>query len=67
MLNKRRQSGMGHNPIAYSEIMAYAALHDIVLMSWEIELIHLFDDVVLEVYAKEESKQTTKAATKSKK
>lgn len=52
-----RQYGMsGPQPLSCSEIDAWQRLHGIRLTPWELEIIHGFDGVVMEVAARNDQK-----------
>jgi hypothetical protein len=53
-LNNSRQSGMGVNPISYSEMLSYFALMNIAPMEWEIQAIKTLDNIALKHYAKQQ-------------
>lgn len=58
--SRRTSSGFGVNPISYSEIEAFFRLQDYFPHSWEVDIIHLFDDVALQYYADESKKEQKK-------
>lgn len=64
MLNSARTSnGFGVNPLQYSEMLAYFTLQGIQVQPWEVEVLRVLDNAVLQVYAdkqKQESKKTKK-------
>ena len=57
--NARQGSGFGVSPIAYSEIQAYTNLYQIELEEWELDLLRMFDQAVLEIIAEEQEKKST--------
>lgn len=61
-LHNSRSVGFSANPIAYSEILAYYTLHQIVPDLWEVQTIKRLDNVVLEIAAIEQEKQAKKNA-----
>lgn len=52
-LSATRQSGYAVNPISYSEIYFLCKLRGIELLTWELDLIRRFDNIVLENSTKE--------------
>lgn len=64
MLNSARTSnGFGVNPLQYSEILSYGTLQGITFQPWEVEVLRVLDNTVMQVYAdkqKQESKKTKK-------
>jgi hypothetical protein len=44
-LSNRRQSGMGVNPITYTELDGFMRLSKVSLEAWEVDLIFALDDV----------------------
>jgi hypothetical protein len=64
-LNAARSSnGFGSNPLAYQEIYAYCQLYDIQLDEWELDVLRKFDNVVMEISAKQAEKERQKNASK---
>lgn len=61
-LHNSRSAGFQANPIAYSEILAYYTLHQIVPDLWEVQTIKRLDNVVLQIFAEEQEKQQKKNA-----
>lgn len=59
-LSSRRPSGFGASPISYSEIYAYKNLLDIDLAIWEVRVIIILDEWLLDHIAKEEEKKSKK-------
>ncbi|MGA0604856.1 phage tail assembly chaperone [Phenylobacterium sp. VNQ135] len=55
-LSRRRQSGMGANPISYSEIEAYERKALVTFTAWESDLLMRVDDAVLDALAGEARK-----------
>lgn len=66
-LHKKRQSGMGVNPISWESIRAFFDLIDVEPEEWELHLIDRFDDIVLEQYAKQQKQENAKRKTKNSK
>ena len=59
-LNESRSSnGYGFNPIAYSDILAYFQLKQIIPEDWEVDLIKRLDREVMSIYS-EKAKQDSK-------
>jgi hypothetical protein len=46
-LHGTRQSGVGLNPISFQEISAFCQLYDVIMCTWEIDLILQLDHVAL--------------------
>ena len=62
MLNSARSSnGFGVNPLQYSEILAYASLQGMQFQPWEVEVLRVLDNVVLQVYADKQKQESKKA------
>lgn len=57
--NARGSSGFGVSPISYSEILAYCQLHQVEFEEWELDLIRLFDQTVLQIIAEDQEKKST--------
>ena len=64
MHNRRTSNGFGANPISYTEINSYFNLHQINVLSWEIQAINKMDDIVLEQYSKEAKLEADKNKSK---
>lgn len=63
-LNNSRQSGMGVNPISYSEMQAYFNLINVNPEIYEVEAIKMLDNVALKHYSDQQSKEESKTKTK---
>lgn len=57
-LSNRRQSGMGVNPISFTEMQSFFYLAGIVPDPEEVALIELFDNVTTSHYAKKQAEQS---------
>ena len=55
--NTRTSNGFGANAISYAEIQAYYKLNQIYVQPWEIQVLRYFDNIVLNVYAKQMEKE----------
>lgn len=58
--SRRSSSGFGVNPISYQEIESFFRLQAYFPHSWEVDIIHLFDDVAMQHYANEAKKEQKK-------
>lgn len=56
MMTKKRQSGMGPNPIADSEIVAFFKKHRITPEPWQLQAIDLLDQLSLAPPTQEKEK-----------
>lgn len=65
--SKRSSNGFGVNPLSYTEIKAFFDLHQIYPAQYELELIEQFDNVAMEIYAKNQEKQRKQQELKRKK
>lgn len=58
--NTRTSNGFGANAISYTELQAYYSLNQIPVQPWEIQVLRYFDNVVLNVYARQIEKEHKK-------
>lgn len=63
-LANRRQSGMGINPIAYSEMKAFFSLMGIYPNPEELILLETFDNMAVSFYSKKQAEASKKPAQK---
>ena len=59
-LNQSRQSGFGVNAISYSEMKAYFDLINVQPTEDELTLIRMLDNILLDIYNKEQKKESKK-------
>lgn len=64
--SKRANNGFGVSPISYLEMKAFFELHQLYPTHYELELIEQFDNVALEIFAKQQ-KEKEKQQSKRKK
>jgi len=57
---RRTNSGFGMNPLSFAEILAYKELLQIDLEIWEVKIILLLDEWLLDFVAKQEEKKNKK-------
>ena len=50
-VSARRQSGMGFNPITYTELDSFLRLSNLELKQWEIDLFFAIDDLARSVFS----------------
>jgi hypothetical protein len=64
--NSKAPSMEGFTPIAFSEVLAYCTLYDITFDEWELQLLHVFDNIAREHTIKqmEEHQRRSKSKTK---
>lgn len=65
-LNNSRQSGMGINPISYTEMHSYFMLNQIVPAEYEVQMIKALDNIAMKHYSDQQEKENNKAKTKKK-
>lgn len=65
-LSNRRQSGMGVNPITFTEIQSFFSLLGITPVPEEIELLELFDGLTVQFYNKQQAQAAKKSQSKPK-
>jgi hypothetical protein len=57
--NSRGGTGFGVSPLSYLEIEAYARLYSISFEEWELDLLRMFDQTVLQIIAEDQEKKST--------
>lgn len=57
--NARQSNGFGMSPLTYSDISAYAHLYKIEFEEWELTLLRMFDQAVLQIIADDQEKKST--------
>lgn len=57
--NARSSNGFGVSPISYLEIQSYSKLYQIKFEDWELDLIRMFDQTVLQIIAEDQEKKST--------
>lgn len=62
--NTRPNNGFGSSAISNQEVLAYCILHKVELDDWELILLRRFDDVVLELQAKQREAEERKQEAK---
>ena len=62
-LNNKRTSGMGVNPVLFTEMLAFFTLMDIKPLPWEIQVLSAFDNTVLSIYQKQQEAEQKKNKT----
>ena len=65
--SKRANNGFGVSPITHLEMKAFFELHQIYPTHYELELIEQFDNVALEIFAKQQKDKEKQQQNKRKK
>ena len=65
-LSNRRQSGMGVNPILFSEMASFFSLMGIVPRQEEVQVLELLDSITCSHHNKKQAEEQKKATSKNK-
>ena len=64
--SSRGSNGFGYDPISFTELKSYADLYNIDFEPWEIQVLHRFDNIVLQLQADQAKKDAKAQARKAK-